>query len=54
MNQSVVTSFQVSDGVGRALEISLRGVDELLPKDEWAKKQNCINIQFIILLKHFL
>ena len=38
MNQSVVTSFQVSDGVGRALEISLRGVDELLPKDEWAKK----------------
>ena len=38
MNQSVVTSFQVSDGVGRALEISLRGVDELLPKDEWVKK----------------
>lgn len=28
----------VSDGVGRALEISLRGVQELLPQDEWVKK----------------
>ncbi|MEO7851058.1 MAG: tyrosine--tRNA ligase, partial [Rubrivivax sp.] len=26
------------DGVGQALEISLRGVDELLPQDEWVRK----------------
>ena len=38
MNQSSVTKNPVSDGVGRALEISLRGVDELLPQDEWIKK----------------
>ena len=38
MNQSAVTTIPVSDGVGRALEISLRGVEELLPKDEWVKK----------------
>ncbi|SDE24733.1 tyrosyl-tRNA synthetase [Paracidovorax valerianellae] len=28
----------MSDGVGRALEVSLRGVEELLPRDEWVKK----------------
>ena len=28
----------VSDGVGQALETSLRGVQELLPQDEWVKK----------------
>ncbi len=38
MNQSLVTSHPVTDGVGRALEISLRGVEELLPQDEWVKK----------------
>ena len=38
MNQSSVTKIPVSDGVGRALEISLRGVEELLPQDEWIKK----------------
>ncbi|MFZ3125306.1 MAG: tyrosine--tRNA ligase, partial [Acidovorax sp.] len=38
MNQSFVTKYPVSDGVGRALEISLRGVQELLPQDEWIKK----------------
>ena len=38
MNQSSVTKSPVSDGVGRALEISLRGVEELLPQDEWIKK----------------
>ncbi len=38
MNQSSVTKKPVSDGVGRALEISLRGVEELLPQDEWIKK----------------
>lgn len=38
MNQSAVTTTPVSDGVGHALEISLRGVQELLPQDEWVKK----------------
>jgi tyrosyl-tRNA synthetase len=38
MNPDFVTSANVSDGVGRALEISLRGVDELLPQDEWVRK----------------
>ncbi|MFN7153561.1 MAG: tyrosine--tRNA ligase [Acidovorax sp.] len=38
MNQSAVTTTPVSDGVGRALETSLRGVQELLPQDEWVKK----------------
>ena len=39
MNQSAVTTTPVSDGVRQALEISLRGVQELLPQDEWVKKQ---------------
>jgi tyrosyl-tRNA synthetase len=38
MNQSAVTTTPVSDGVRQALEISLRGVQELLPQDEWLKK----------------
>ena len=38
MNQSAVTTTPVSDGVGQALEVSLRGVEELLPRDEWIKK----------------
>ena len=38
MNQSAVTSFPVTDRVNQALEVTLRGVDELLPKDEWIKK----------------
>ncbi len=38
MNQSTATTFPVTDGVGRALEVSLRGVDELLPRDEWTQK----------------
>jgi len=38
MNQSAVTTTPVSDGVGRALEISLRGVQELLPQEEWVRK----------------
>ncbi len=38
MNAGSVTSQVLSDGVGRALEISLRGADELLPQDEWIKK----------------
>jgi tyrosyl-tRNA synthetase len=38
MNQSAVTTYPVTEGVGRALEVSLRGADELLPKDEWTRK----------------
>ncbi|WP_416401551.1 tyrosine--tRNA ligase [Alicycliphilus denitrificans] len=38
MNQSAVTTFPVTDEVGRALEVSLRGVDELLPRQEWVQK----------------
>jgi tyrosyl-tRNA synthetase len=33
-----VTSQNLSNDVGNALEISLRGADELLPRDEWVKK----------------
>jgi tyrosyl-tRNA synthetase len=38
MNPDFVTSANLSDGVGQALEISLRGTDELLPQDEWVRK----------------
>ena len=33
-----VTDQNVSDRVGNALEISLRGADELLPQPEWVRK----------------
>jgi len=38
MNAESVTSVALSNSVGRALEISLRGADELLPQDEWVRK----------------
>ncbi|WGT63161.1 tyrosine--tRNA ligase [Variovorax paradoxus] len=38
MNAESVTSNGLSDSVRRALEISLRGADELLPQDEWVRK----------------
>ncbi|KQX88815.1 tyrosine--tRNA ligase [Variovorax sp. Root473] len=38
MNAESVTSTSLSDGVRQALEISLRGADELLPQDEWVRK----------------
>ena len=38
MNQSAVTTFPLTDGVGQALEVTLRGVDEMLPRDEWSRK----------------
>ena len=38
MKTGFVTSTSLSEGVGRALEISLRGTDELLPQDEWVRK----------------
>jgi tyrosyl-tRNA synthetase len=38
MKPEFVTSHSLSDAVGRALEISLRGADELLPQEEWVRK----------------
>ena len=38
MNQSAVTTYPVTDGVSQALEITLRGVDELLPQADWVQK----------------
>ncbi|MCS4510469.1 tyrosine--tRNA ligase [Xylophilus ampelinus] len=38
MNQSAVSTYPVTDRVGRALDISLRGADELLPRHEWQRK----------------
>ncbi len=38
MNPQFVTSGILSDGVGQALEISLRGTEELLPQEEWVRK----------------
>ena len=38
MNPAFVTSQPPSVDVGQALAISLRGVDELLPQDEWVRK----------------
>ncbi|VUZ27028.1 Tyrosine--tRNA ligase [uncultured Comamonas sp.] len=40
MNQAAVTNSDhlVTDAVRQALAVTLRGVDELLPQDEWVKK----------------
>lgn len=38
MNSSHPPASALSDDVRQALEITLRGVDELLPQDEWIKK----------------
>jgi tyrosyl-tRNA synthetase len=38
MNQALVTTYPVTDRVREALAISRRGVQELLPEDEWTKK----------------
>jgi tyrosyl-tRNA synthetase len=38
MNQELVTTFPVTDRVRKALAVSLRGCDELIPQDEWVKK----------------
>ncbi|MEG1454608.1 MAG: tyrosine--tRNA ligase [Comamonas sp.] len=38
MNQPAVTTYPVTEAVGQALEITLRGVEELLPQEEWTRK----------------
>src|SRR3954462_12330347 len=38
MNQASVTNYPVTDRVREAMAVSLRGVQELLPQDDWLKK----------------
>ncbi|MGZ5784916.1 MAG: tyrosine--tRNA ligase [Ramlibacter sp.] len=38
MNQASVTNYPVTDRVREAMAISLRGVQELLPQEDWLKK----------------
>ncbi len=38
VSNSQVTNFPVTDSVENALAVSLRGCEELIPKDEWVKK----------------
>ena len=38
MNQNAVTKYPVTDAVKQALEVTLRGVDELLPAADWTEK----------------
>ena len=38
MNQAQVTNFPVTDKVQEAMAVSLRGCEELIPKEDWLKK----------------
>jgi tyrosyl-tRNA synthetase len=38
MNQELVTKFELSDSVGNALAVTLRGCEELIPENEWIQK----------------
>ena len=38
MNQASVPNHPVTDSVRNALEVSLRGCEELIPEDEWVRK----------------
>ena len=38
MNQNAVTTYPVTEAVRQALEITLRGVEELLPVNDWTQK----------------
>jgi tyrosyl-tRNA synthetase len=38
MNQAQVTNFPVTDQTLNAMEVTLRGCEELIPKDDWLKK----------------
>jgi tyrosyl-tRNA synthetase len=38
MNQALVTKFPVTDQVQEAMAVTLRGCEELIPKDDWLKK----------------
>ncbi len=38
MNQALVTKFPVTDAVMNALDVTLRGCEELIPKEDWLQK----------------
>jgi tyrosyl-tRNA synthetase len=38
MNQALVTKFPLTDSVMNALEVTLRGCEELIPKEDWLQK----------------
>ncbi len=38
MNQALVTKFPITDSVLNTLEITLRGCEELIPKEDWLQK----------------
>ncbi|PUE50767.1 tyrosine--tRNA ligase [Limnohabitans sp. 2KL-1] len=38
MNQALVTKFPITDTVMNTLEITLRGCEELIPKEDWLQK----------------
>ncbi|MEY4662552.1 MAG: Tyrosine--tRNA ligase [Pseudomonadota bacterium] len=38
MNQALVTKFPVTDKTRNALEVTLRGCEELIPKEDWLQK----------------
>ena len=38
MNQALVTKFPVTDKARAALEVTLRGCEELIPKEDWLQK----------------
>ncbi len=38
MNQQVKNDFPVTDQVRHAMQVSLRGCEELIPEDEWQQK----------------
>ena len=38
MNQALVTKYPVNDRVLNALEVTLRGCEELIPQEDWLKK----------------
>src|SRR3954463_5464974 len=38
MNQAAVTQFPVTDRVREAMAVSLRGVEELIPQEDWLRK----------------
>ena len=38
MNQPLVTKYPVNDRVLNALEVTLRGCEELIPQEDWLQK----------------
>ena len=38
MNQQVKTQYPVTDRVLGAMQVSLRGCEELIPQEEWLQK----------------